>query len=642
MTMLDRMRRHRNWLKWSLALVCLAFVIFYIPDFLNSPVGGTATPTGAVAVVEGREISGDDFRRTYQAQIQAYRNAYGSNMNDQLLRQLGVDQMVLQQLVDERAAQAAAEVLNVTANDAEVRQRIMSIPAFRENAMFIGEQRYLQLLGMQRPPLTPQAFEEGIRRAIVVEKLRTAVTEWLSVTDQEVDQEYRRRNDKVKLALVTLRNDSFMPDVTATDAEIAAHFEANKDSFKVPEKRKIKHLLVDLEGVRAKITIPPSDVEKAYNDSIERYTTPEQLRASHILFRTEGKEEAKVKAAAEEVLKQVKAGADFAELAKAHSDDEATKPLGGDLDTFGRGRMVPEFDTAAFALQTGQISDLVKTPYGFHIIKVAEKTGGTTRPLDEVRQQLTDQLTFERSQQEAETLAGQLASQITKPADLDTAALARGLTVKETELFARDEPIPGLGAAPELAARIFQMSSGEVSGPIGTARGVVFATLTDKKDPYAPQLDEAKAKVRDAVLSEKAKAMARQKAADVVAKVKGTPDFDKAVKAAGFEARTTELITRESPIPELGLAPAVTEAAFALSVGGVSDVLTTDTGAAVVKVVEKQDVGATELAANRDRFREELLGDRRNRFFSAYMAKAKQKMKIEMNREVVRNLIGQS
>ncbi len=642
MTMLDRMRRHRNWLKWSLGLVCLAFVVFYIPDLLGNRLDSTMTPTGAVATVEGREVGGDEFRRAYQAQIQAYRNAYGSNMSDQLLRQLGVEQMVVQQLVDERAAEAAAQTLNITANDAEVRQRIMTIPAFRENGMFIGEQRYLQLLSMQRPPLTPQVFEQGMRRAIIVEKLRTAVTEWLSISDQEVDQEYRRRNDKVKLALVTLRNDSFKPDVSATDAEIAAHFEKNKDSFKVPEKRKIKYLLVDLEAIRTKTAIPQADIEQAYKDNLDQYMTPEQLRASHILFRTEGKDEATVKATAEGVLQQAKSGTDFAELAKQHSDDEGTKALGGDLGAFGRGRMVPEFDTAAFSLQAGQLSELVKTPYGFHIIKLVEKTGGTAKTLDEVRPQLTQQLTFERAQQEAETLSGQLAAQITKPADLESVALARGLSVQETELFARDEPIPGLGMSPELASRAFQMNTGEVAGPVATARGVVFVTLTDKKDPYVPQLDEATPKVREAVLTEKAKAMAKQKATEIVAKAKGAPDFEKAVKAAGFEAKTTELLTRESPIPDLGMATSVTEAAFALAVGAVSDVVSTDTGTAVLKVVERQDVGTTELAANRDRFREELLGDRRNRFFSAYMAKAKQKMKIEMNRDVVRSLVGQS
>jgi peptidyl-prolyl cis-trans isomerase D len=421
---------------------------------------------------------------------------------------------------------------------------------------------------------------------------------------------------------------------------VAAYFEAHKDDFKVPEKRKLKFLLIDSDAIRAKIVIPPADVERAYNENIDQYSTPEQLRASHILLRTEGKDEATVKAAAEDVLKQAKAGGDFAALAKKYSDDEGTKEKGGDLDFFGRGRMVPEFDTAAFAMKPGEISDLVKTQYGFHIIKLVDKKGGTSKTIDEVRQQLTDQLSFEKAQQEVQTLAGRLATQLTKPADLDTVAKAQGLTVQETGLFARDEPIMGLGGSPEVATRAFQLNPGEMSAAVPTQRGVVFMTVTEKKDPYVPQLDEAKDKVRDTLLTQKAREMARQKAETVVAKVKGAADFDKAVKAAGFEARTTELIARDAPIPDLGVAPAVTEAAFALPQGGVSGAIAIDAGAAVVKVVEKQEVGATEIAANRDQFRQELLSDRRNRFFSAYMVKAKQKMKIQVNRDAVQRVLG--
>src|SRR3954467_2155190 len=167
MTMLDRMRRHRDWLKWSLGLVCVAFVLFYIPDFLRGT-GADAASGDTVAKVNGREISGADFRRTYQAQLQAYRSAYGGNMNDQLLKQLGIDQQILQQMVDERAALAEAERAGVKVSDEEVAQRIYAIPAFQENGAFIGAQRYQQLLGSQRPPLTPSDFEDNVRRALTV------------------------------------------------------------------------------------------------------------------------------------------------------------------------------------------------------------------------------------------------------------------------------------------------------------------------------------------------------------------------------------------------------------------------------------------------------------------------------------------
>jgi peptidyl-prolyl cis-trans isomerase D len=637
--MLDRMRQHRNWLKWSLFLVCVAMVIFFIPNFMTDPSGNMAA-TGAVAVVEGREIGANEFQRTYQAQIQAYRSAYGANMSDQLLRQLGVEQQILQQMVDERAALAEAERLDIRVSNDEVRQRIMAIPSFQENGVFIGEDRYRQLLSMQRPPMTPGEFEDAVRSSLVVEKLRASLTEWLSIPDKELEQEYRRRNDKVKLAIVSFPNDSFRPDVFASDAELTAYFDGHKEDFRIPEKRKVRYLLLDMESIRAKLVVPPTDIERAYNDRIGEYTTPEQVRASHILFRIEGKDEATVRAQAEEVLKKAKAGADFAALAKQHSQDEGSAPNGGDLDYFGRGRMVPEFDAVAFTLEPGQISEVVKTSFGFHIIKLVDKKVGTTRPLDEVRAQLQDQLSVERAQQQAANLAESLRARITKASDLDTVAKEQGLAVQESSFFARDEPVLGLGASPELGARTFAMNQGDVAGPIQTGRGYVFASLVAKQDAYLPQIDEVKERVRDEVIRGKAKEFGLKKANEVAAKVKDAADFEKAVQSSGFKAQTTELITRDSPIPDLGMAAEVTEAAFSLAQGAVSQPIATDMGSAIIKVLEKQEVTPQELAANREKFREDLLSDRRNRFFAAYMTKAKQKMRIEVNQEAVQRLVG--
>ena len=315
MTMLDRMRRHRSWLKWSLALIVLAFIIAYIPEFMRSS-GADAAAGDTIASVEGRAITSGDFRRTYQAQLQAYRSAYGGNMSEQLLKQLGIEQQILQSMVDEQASVAEAGRVGIQVSDEEVRQRILAIPAFQDNGHFIGDQRYQQLLRMQRPPLTPADFEEGIRRSLTVEKLRASLTDWLTVPDKELEQEYRRRNDKVKLAVVSFLADGFRAQATVTDQEVAAHFSAHAADFKVPEKRKIKFLIVDIDAIRAKVTVPAADIERAYNDNLDQYSTPEQVRASHILFRTEGKDEAAVKAKAEDVLKQVRAGADFGSLAK--------------------------------------------------------------------------------------------------------------------------------------------------------------------------------------------------------------------------------------------------------------------------------------------------------------------------------------
>src|SRR4029453_5036160 len=276
MTMLDRVRRHRDWVKWSLCLVCVAFVLFYIPDFLRGT-GADAASSDTIARIEGQKITGGDFRRAYQAQLQAYRSAYGGQMSEQLLKQLGVENQILQQMVDERAALAEADRLGIKVSDEEVRQRILATPAFQENGAFIGETRYQQLLRMQRPPMTAAEFEDNVRRSLGDHKLRSSVTDWLSIANKDLEGEYRRRNDKVKLAVVGLSADTFRPQVTATDAEVSTYFDAHKDDFKIPEKRKIKYLLIDQDQLRSKITIPAADIQQAYNTNIEQSSRPERV-----------------------------------------------------------------------------------------------------------------------------------------------------------------------------------------------------------------------------------------------------------------------------------------------------------------------------------------------------------------------------
>jgi peptidyl-prolyl cis-trans isomerase D len=492
---------------------------------------------------------------------------------------------------------------------------------------------------MQRPPMDASEFEDNIRRGLSVEKLRGSLTDWLSVNDADLEKEYHRRNDKVKLAVVSFTADSFRTQVNASDAEVAAHFAAHKSDFKIPEKRKIRYLLIDVEALRAKTVVPTADIEREYNNNSEQYTTPEQVRASHILLKTEGKDDAAVKARAEELLKQARGGADFAELAKKNSEDEASAKNGGDLDYFGRGRMVPEFDQAVFAMRPGAISDLVKTQYGYHIIKLVDKKNAATRTLPEVRQQLTDQLAYQRAQAQAADLAQNLEKQIKTPADLDKVAKAQGLPVQESGFFSKDEPILGLGPSPEAATKAFELKTGDIGGPLRASRGFVFETLVGKMDPRDATLDEVKTRVREEVIKQKARDLSKQKAAELAAKLKSAPDFEKAAKAGGVEAKTTELLTQDSPIPDLGVAPAVEDAAFKLPVGAVSDPIATDNGTAVIKIVEKKTVAPEEWTSSKDRFREELLTERRNRFFSAYMVKAKQKLKIEVNREALQRAV---
>ena len=637
MTMLDRMRRHRNWLKWSLALVVLCFVFLYIPSFLKDSAQG-ASNNAVVANVDGNEITVAQFRRVYEQQMRAYRASYGANVDERLLKQLGIDQRIVQQMIEEAAALAEAKRLGISASDAEVRERILALPAFQENGQFIGDQRYRQLLRMQTPPMRPDEFEDQVRHGITVEKLQAALTGWMTVSDSDVTQEFKRRNEKVKLAIVSFPADKFREGVTASDAEIAKHFEDHKETYRIPEKRRIRFLTVDQEALRAKATVTPLQIERSYNDNIQQYSTPEQVRASHILLKTEGKDDAAVKKQAEEILAKIKAGADFAELAKQKSEDEASAKKGGDLDYFNKGTMVPEFDNVAFTLQPGQLSDLVKSQYGYHIIKVVDKKPAATKPLAEVRTQIEDQLKWEQAQAQAQKIADQVATELKKPSDFQKVAAAHGLPTAESGFFKQDEPIAGIGLAPTVGQQAFTMKEGEVSDPIRTPQGFAFITVLGKQDSYIPKLDEVKNKVRDDVVKEKAIEAARQKAAALDAALK-TGDFDKTVKGAGLESKTTELIARGSPILDIGVSPAIDAAAFALPQGGVTAPIVTDNGAVIVKVLEKKEATAAELGSAKDSLRSELLNERKNRFYSSYMAKARQRMNIRINRETIAQVV---
>jgi peptidyl-prolyl cis-trans isomerase D len=640
MTMLDHMRRHRGWLKWILAAVAVSMVLFLIPADFMTPAGTptTAASSDVVAEVDGNELTAGEFNQRYMSQVQAYRNQFGGSINDQLLRQLGIEQQILTQMIDEQVAVIEAERHGIRVSDEELAQQIFSIPGLQENGRFIGEERYEQLLRSQNPPMTKGQFEDSLRRSMVIDKLRAALTDWMAVADADLEREFAQRNEKRKLQVVALTADQFRGQVTVTDADVAAYFDSKKAEYRVGEQRKIKYLLLDRDQARQKVNVPATDVQRYYNANIDQYQTPEQIRASHILLNTGGKDEAAVRKQAESILAQAKGGADFAELAKKFSEDEGSKVTGGDLNYFGRGRMVPEFEAAAFMLAPGQISDLVKTQYGFHIIKVVDKKAAVTQSLDQVRPQIQQILSAQIADQQITDRATQLDDRIENAGDLDEVAGELGLMVQESGLFQRQDPVPGLGAAPQVADAAFQLGDGEVSDPLASPRGPVFITVVEKKDPYVPPFDEVKDRVREDLIRARATELSRQRAGTIAAALKGAKDFAAAAKAQGLEAKDTQLVARDSALPDIGVSPEVDKVAFALPIGGVSDPIQTTDGTVIVRVVERDDVTPEEFRLARERFRAELLNERRGQFFTAYMSKVKERLTIEVNNEVLRKV----
>jgi peptidyl-prolyl cis-trans isomerase D len=644
MTMLDRMRRHKGWLKWSLGLVVLTFIAFYATDFVNTPsssIAGAAASNDVVAEIQGRELTAGEFQRRYLAQMQAYQTAYGGNVNEQLLKQLGIEQQILQQMIDEQAALAEAERQGIRVSDEELAQQIFAIPGLQENGQFIGEVRYEQLLRSQRPPMTKGDFEANLRRSMMIDKLRAALTDWMAVAEPELEREYKLRNEKVKLQVVALTADKFRDQVNVTDQDLETYFNQRQAEYRIGEQRKVRMLLLDRDAARAKVNITPAEAETYYKNNIQQYTTPEQVRASHILFNTAGKDEAAVQKQAEEILKRARAGEDFAALAKQYSEDEGSKVNGGDLDYFARGRMVPEFEMAAFNAEPGTITDLVKSQFGFHIIKVVDKRPGSTTALDAVRPQIQDMLAQQRVDQQLATQSRTLADRVNAPADLDRVAKENGLTVVESGFFQRGDPVPGLGAAPSVSAAAFTLADNAVSDALNTPRGPVFITVSGKRDPYVPKLDEVKDRVREDVIRQRATELSKQRAGQIAAALKAAGgNFAAVAKSQGLEAKDTELVPRESALPDVGVSPEVDKVVFNLPAGSVSDPIATNEGTVIVRVVERDEVTPEEFRPAKETFRADLLNERRNRFFTAYMNRAKEKMAIEVNNDVVRRVVG--
>ena len=637
MTMLDRMRRHKSWLKWSLAVVAVTLT-FYLGDYFRTKPGTTAGATSreVVAEVDGEDILAGDFRNRYLQQMQQYRQQFGGNTA--ILRQLRIEENILNSMIEEQVALREAERKGIRVTDEELAQAIMAFPVFSENGQFIGEQRYRQILQANNPPLSVSEFEDGLRRSLLVTKLRSTLTDWMAISNSDLERIYKERNERVKLQVVALTADKFRDKVSVTDADVASYYEAHKAEYRVGEQRKVKYFLLDTQAARLKVAVTPDEVQRFYDQNVERYRTPEQVRASHILFKTAGKDEATVRAQAEEVLKQVKSGGDFAALARKYSEDEGSKASGGDLDYSPRGRMVPEFETAAFGMKPGETSDLVKSEFGFHIIRVTDHKPALTRPLDEVRPQIQEQLLAEKTTAQVTRQATDLGT-MKSLAEMEKAATTAGLKVQESDFFTREQPVSGLGVAPEASDRVFSLKDGEVGGPITTPRGPVFLTVTGKKDPYVPMLDEVRERVRNDVIRQKAAELSRTRADEIAAALSSARDFAAAAKAQGFEAKESQLVTRNSALPDVGISTEVDKAAFALPVGGTSGPITTADATVIVRVMERSDVNSEEFRRAREAFRADLLEERRNKFFASYLSQAREKASVQIKADVMQRII---
>ncbi len=299
-----------------------------------------------------------------------------------------------------------AKRLGLSVSEPELFQRIkLILPEAMQGDSFIGMDQYRADV-QQKFQLSTEQFEELVRQSIVQEKVQQLVVAGVLVTPDELKDEFRRRNEKIKLDYALIDPTAAAAKVEVSDADLNSYYEKNKAKYMVPEQRVVRYLSLDMSGIEQKTIIPEAELHKYYQDHIADYRVEDRVHAAHIIFKTTGKtdaEVAEIKKKAEDVLKQAqKPGADFGALAKKYSEDDS-KDKGGDLGWLVRGQTVPEFEKVAFSLPKGAMSDLVQSQFGFHIIKILDKETAHTKTYDEVLPTIMSSLVTARAQQEADT-----------------------------------------------------------------------------------------------------------------------------------------------------------------------------------------------------------------------------------------------
>jgi peptidyl-prolyl cis-trans isomerase D len=631
------MRRHRRWLFGFLWLVIAAFIILYIPAF--DP-GNAAGPGAVLAEVGDLQITVGEYNRAFLRQREIYQQMYQGRLDAEMMKRLGLEEQVFEALRDARVLQLEARRLGLSVSDDEVAKRLSTGPEFQENGRFMGGaelRRRLELQGM-----SVSDFEEQMRAQILREKVTKLITDGVQVTPDEVEKEFRRRTEQVKAEYVAVDVSRFLPEVTVTDEEVKAHFEARKDSYKFPERRVLSYVMVDSPALQPRVAVTDRDLETFYNANTADFQQGEQACASHVLIKVkqdeagEGHPEAEAKTIAEGALAQVKAGADFATLAKTLSEDQGSGPNGGDLGCFERGRMVPEFENAAFSLQAGQTSDLVKSSFGYHIIRLNALTPETTQPFAQVKERIRQQLTSQKLSALVDEKSEALAAALAKGTKLDAAAREQGFAVQKTEPLARNNVKPPL-ASPALLARAFELKKGEVEKEaFQTGTGNAFIEVAEIQDPRLPDLKEVQDKVKADLQRARALEKAKVLATDLRSRAE-TLGLEKAATALSLTRKETPaLVGRGQPLGDLGTAASLDEAAFSLAPTTLSPPVLTPNGYAVLRVLEKKEFDPATFAKEKPSIAASLREERQQQLFRAYMEEARKRFPVERHPEALR------
>jgi len=636
-----------------LVIICASMAITLIPGGIGSSLGIGAPPAGVLATIGDQTVTVPEVQREARAMIRQ-QFPRGGPQASMLLPYFA--SQAAEQLINEKALVAEAHRMGLRVSDEELRDELqhgqlgsMLFP----DGKFVGQEQYEDFV--QRNDLTVPQFEALEKDFILVRKLRALVASSAFVGDADVRDEFINRNTKVKFEYAVITQADILKGLHPTDEELKAFYDRNKATYNnsIPEKRQIKYVVIDTGKTAAATTVTDQDLQSYYDQHRDEFRVPEQVKVTHILIKTPlpapgAKEDEKAiadaRAKAEDVLKQVKAGGDFAKLAEKYSDDPGSAKSGGELGWIGRGRTVPEFEKAAFSLGKGQTSDLIKSSYGFHIIRVEDKQEAHLKSLAEVKNEIEEKVKQQKTVQATEAAANALLSQA-RTNGIDKAAVAKGQSAITTDFFAKTDNLPGLGASPQFMDAVFNEADKAPPDVVRVPQGYVVFQLLGVKPPATPSFEEIRSKVESQFKNERAGFLLQQKTQELSDRAKAAHDLKKAAKELGATVKTSDLVAPDGQVPDIG-SMSNASAIFALKTGDISAPITTGGNGVVAQLLEKQAPTDQDFAAKKDQIRQSLLEAKQNDLFGLFVTNLRKDMekskRLKVNQEEMKNLTRQT
>ncbi|MFZ2491666.1 MAG: SurA N-terminal domain-containing protein, partial [Thermoanaerobaculia bacterium] len=505
--MLKTMRDSFHHLKWVLLAVVAAFIFgfVFIDMGLGGATGGSTDESAAFAArVNGDSISYNEFYRAMKNYEDMYRQMYGQQFTPEMAQAMGLPRQVLDTLVDQRLMLQEAERLDLQASPEEVRAKLLEIPIFTQDGKFIGMELYKRYVTGPMGYASTADFEADLARDIVLQKIESALMNSVVVTPGAADAEYRRVSENAKIRYALLPAARLAASINVTPAEVDAFYAKNQGRYAHSEQRQVRYLLADTARLRSQIVPTDPEIRQFYDSKKEELKTADAARVLHILVKVDPaatpEVDAAARAKAQGLVQQLRAGADFATLARQNSDDPSSSGNGGEMGFVERGQTVEPFEKAIFSITANTISDPIRTPeYGYHIVKVVERRPAGYRPFEEVKGQLASQLADQKANDQAREAISRVSAQVreNKPKSVDAFVALANATVSsnDTGFFQKSEPIPGIGSNPTLSQWIFAAKQGDIGEVTGTSRGIIIPYVAGVRPAGVTPLAEIRARV---------------------------------------------------------------------------------------------------------------------------------------------------